>query len=185
MAYDVVRPLKLESSARGGVQNDYAPKELDACADAIPVAALLLQDTTTVAVDQSVTVARTANDLALKDKTTARLLKELVCATSGQVASHNALADIVHFLDDGPGDGWASGAVESFGYNGPLMTSRVWWTTSAKTQRIYSEVYSYSGPLVATATYTLYDAKGTQVRAMVDTFSYSGPQCTGVTRTWT
>jgi hypothetical protein len=185
MAYDVVRPLKLESSARGGVQNDYAPKEMDACQDALPTVAVLLQDPTTVVVDQRVAVTRTGTSLQLTDASTSRSLRELVTSVSGQPNAHNALADIIHYLaDGGPGDGTPSGAVQTAGYAGPLLTSTVWWTSAAQTQRIYSVVWSYSGPLVSTATYTLYDAKGAQVRQMVDSFAYNGPLCTSVTRTW-
>ena len=181
---DACRALKLESPAEGGTQLDYWPKEIDPAQDALTAAGLYVQNAANSTTDKTTLISRSAQGLTFTDAKTSHVLGELVSSTTGQVGSHNALPDIIHFLSDGPGDGFASGAYLSTTFAGPLITSRVWWTTAAMTQRIFAIVYAYKGPLLSTVTYTLFNAQGVQVRLLTDTLTYNGPLLASVTRTW-
>lgn len=185
MAMDQIRPLKMESPQEGGTQLDWGPTELNPLQDALTAAGLYVQDPAAATVDTKVLLDRTGASLRLTDGITSHVLRELVSSSSGQVGSHNALPDVIHHLaQGGPGDGYASGSFRVDSYSGPLLASRVWYTSAAQTQKIFAVTRTFSGPLVATTTYVLYDATGAQARQVVDTHSYSGPLCVQITRTW-
>lgn len=185
MPYDIVRPLKFEAKSRGGTQNDTDATELNPLQDALAVSGIALQDTTGTTLDQAVLIDRLSARLRLADSTTSRLLSELVCTPTGQQGSHNALLDVIHFLADGPGDGFAKGACAIDTYNGPLLLNTVWFTDETQAKRIVAVAWTYTGPLIATEKMTLYAADGTTVvRTVTDTYSYNGPLRSKRVRTW-
>lgn len=182
---DTVRPLKLECPAEGGSQLDMGPTEANPHQDAFLAPAVYFQEPTASGVDKVVSVGRSAAQLTLVDATTSHVLGELVSSTAGQVGSHNALLDVIHFLTDGPGDGWASAAVSVDSYAGPLLSSTIWYADNTLAKKIVGYSYTYSGPLIATSKVTLYAADGsTIVRTVTDTYTYSGPLRTQRTRVW-
>lgn len=185
MALDAVRPLCLESPSSGGSQLDTSPTEVDPTQDAITAAGLFVNGPTIKgAVDKTVLVDRINGSLRFTDQAVSRVLGELVSASAGQTTSHAGLFDIIHFLTDGPGDGWPSGVYCQEQYNGLLLTRATWYTSSAMTTPIVQRTYTYNGLLVATDTVTLYSAAGTAVRVCQDVYSYAGIQRTGRTRTF-
>lgn len=186
MALDSVRPLKLEApGAEGGTQLDLGPTEINPLQDAAIVAGVYVCGPSVAAADKAVLLDRTANSLRLTDGTTSHVLGELVTSTTGQVGSHNALLDIIHFLADGPGDGWASGAVGVDTYSGPLRTGTTWYADDTLAKKIVAMAWTYAGPLVATQKTTLYAADGISVtRTVTDTFSYNGPLRAQRSRVW-
>lgn len=104
--------------------------------------------------------------------------------TEGQ---HKALRDLIHFLDDGPGDGFASGAYkETLPSADPFPTSEIWWTSAAKTHKILElTITRNANKTPATEVWRMYDSDGSTVLiTLTDTIVYSGIFETTRTRTW-
>ena len=103
--------------------------------------------------------------------------------------NHKALLHLIHFLDDGPGDGFASGSYKEtlYGTTGgaaALISEEIWWTTSGKTQRIVDLTVTYTGALPTTEVWRMYDSSGTLAVTLTDAITYSGAFETTRTRTW-
>jgi hypothetical protein len=99
----------------------------------------------------------------------------LIDETGLSESQHALLRQLIHFLDSGPGDGFASGHEEVYAYDGIKLTSAIWYTDNTHSTKLYELVYTYSGILVATETAKMYDSDGSTVLAQaVDTYSYSG-----------
>jgi len=98
-------------------------------------------------------------------------------------AQHKILRQLIHFIDGGPAEGFASGAYrETTGTVFP--TAIIWWETSGKLKKIVSKELTWSGAFPSTIVWKVYDTDGATVLATVtDTFSYSGPFETSRTRT--
>ena len=186
MSLDACRPLKIEApGAEGGTQLDLGPTELNPLQDAVISAGVYLCGPSTASADKTVLLDRSGASLRLADQVTSHVLGELVSSTAGQVGSHQSLLDVIHFLPEGPGDGWASGSYQVLAMNGPLLASDTWYTDSSQSKKIVATAYTYSGPLCVQAKLTLYATDGvTLVRTVTDVFSYAGPSRTGSTRTW-
>lgn len=100
-------------------------------------------------------------------------------------AQHKALRDLIHFIDDGPADGFVSGAYKETVYSGILPTSEIWYEDSGKTQKIVELTTSYTGILPVTEVWKMYDMDGvTVLLTLTDAISYSGVFETNRTRTW-
>jgi len=103
--------------------------------------------------------------------------KDILAAASGGIseAQHRALRQLVHFLDSGPGAGFASGAEEVYTYDGLKVTAAIWYTDDQHSDKIFELAYTYTGIKVATETAKVYDTDGSTVLAQaVDTYTYSG-----------
>jgi hypothetical protein len=107
---------------------------------------------------------------------------------SGITASqHKALRDLIHFVSEGPADGFTSGAyLEVLPSADPFPTSEIWWTDSGKTDKIVELTTTYNGnKTIATEVWKMYDTDGSTVLVtLTDTYAYSGVFVTTVTRTW-
>lgn len=96
---------------------------------------------------------------------------------------HQGLRTLAHFLDDGPGCGFASGAYKEALPVGPFPTSYIWWTSAAKTEKIVELTVTRSGGLPVTEVWEVYDIDGSTVLCTVtDTITYSGPFLASRTR---
>lgn len=96
------------------------------------------------------------------------------------------LRALIHFIDDGPTDGFASGAYhETLPSADPFPTSFIWWTSSAKTHKIVELTLTLNtNKTPATEEWKMYDADGTTVLVTVtDAITYSGIFETSRTRT--
>jgi hypothetical protein len=188
MPYDQVRVLKIECPAEGGTQTDFAPTELNPFQDAPVVPAIYVQNTAGTTLDRAAFVDRNSADLRLTDANAGtKNAQDLVTRVLGGVASHASLLDIVHFLDEGPGDGWGSGANLRVTRTGPLLATKTWYTSTANTAvPIIQVAYTYltGTPLLGTKTWKLYNAAGVVVRTLTDTITYSGVLVASVTRAW-
>lgn len=106
---------------------------------------------------------------------------------SGLTASqHKALKDLIHFINDGPADGWATGSYkETLPAANPFPTSEVWWTSAAKTHKIVSLDTTWTGVNITSEVWKVYDADGSTVlMTATDTIAYSGVFETSRTRAW-
>ena len=93
-------------------------------------------------------------------------------------AAHDALRSLIHFIDSGPAEGFATGAFHEILPSGnPFPTSYIWWESAAKTEKIVElTVTRGAGQKPVTETWEMYDTDGSTVLTTVtDTISYSGP----------
>ena len=180
------RPLKIEVSTEGGLTPDMAATEVSPARDGVDAGAYFLQspasaDSTCYTDRDPADGARRVTDAVQGT----RRMPDLISRTLAAYNPHQGLPDIIHFLDDGPGDGWASGSYKVATFSGPLPTGWTWYTNSAMTTKILQVVIAYPSAslLPASQTWTVYSG-GVAVRTLVDTFNYTGPLLTSVARTW-
>ena len=101
-------------------------------------------------------------------------------------ASHQALRQLIHFIDEGPAGGFASGAYRQQLPSGDAFpTSVIWWTSAGMTQKIVQcNITRNANKTPATEVWQMYATDGvTVVLTVTDTFSYSGVVETTRTRT--
>jgi hypothetical protein len=98
----------------------------------------------------------------------------LISGTGLTAEQHKVLRQLIHFIDDGPAEGFASGAYrETTGTVFPTVA--VWYVDSGKTHKIVELLVTWTGIVPTTETWKMYAADGTTVLAqVVDTISYSG-----------
>jgi hypothetical protein len=101
-------------------------------------------------------------------------------------AQHNALRQLIHFIDQGPTDGWASGTFSESTYTGVNLDSEIWYEDNTKAKKIVElEITTYSGVLPTTEVWKIYDSDGSTVLVtLTDVITYSGVFEATRTRTW-
>lgn len=89
-------------------------------------------------------------------------------------SAHEKLRQLIHFINFGPGGGFPSGSyMETLGF--PFPTGYIWWESSAKTNKIYEELYKLNSLRNATGiTYAIYSG-GLLYQAASDSIVYTGP----------
>ena len=171
MAITRVPPLK--SDPDEGYEEDFDPN-----ADAVDARGLHVQNDTSD--DTAVLITRDAsNNLTFTDPVLGltKTLSQLSTGGSGITeGAHQALRQLIHFIDNGPTNGFASGAFrENLPTANPFVTSVTWWTDSGKTDKIVEKLITYTGVLATTVQWKMYDADGSTVLATVtDAITYSG-----------
>jgi hypothetical protein len=183
---DRVQLLKRESAALGGDAADEAPWDapIEPQEDAIEAAGVYLQDATNR--DEAVIVTRAGDDMTFKDVSnpTPSTLSDLIAGAGGlTAAAHRTLRQLIHFIDDGPAEGFTTGAYkETTGTVFP--SSIIWWESSGKTKKIVERLLTWTGVNLTTDQWKMYDTDGSTVLATVtDAISYSGVFETNRTRT--
>lgn len=102
------------------------------------------------------------------------LIKTL-SGTGGGISAgeHKTLLQLIHFIDEGPADGFTTGATKTV-TGGAFPTSILW--RRADTTKLVEQVVTWTGILPTTVEWKLYGTDGTTVVATVtDTITYSGP----------
>lgn len=94
---------------------------------------------------------------------------------------HKTLRQLIHFINEGPAEGFVSGAYkEVLPADDPFPTSVIWWESSGKTKKIVEKTITRSGGAATNVTPTpivwdIYDTDGTTKLATVsDAVTYSG-----------
>jgi hypothetical protein len=89
-------------------------------------------------------------------------------------AQHETLRQIIHFIQSGPGDGFASGAYEEILPSGSIFpTSVIWYVDSSKAQKIFEKLITWDGVVPSVITYNMYATDGiTIIHSATDTISY-------------
>ena len=174
---DRVQVLKRESAALGGDAADEQPWDapIEPQEDAIEAAGVYVQDTSTR--DESTLIDRSGDDLRFKDTNnpTPKTLTELVAGSGGLTElAHRTLRQLIHFISEGPAEGFASGAYrETTGTIQP--SAEVWYVDATKAKRIVEKNTSWAGAVPSVEEWKVYDTDGTTVLATVtDTISYIG-----------
>lgn len=92
-------------------------------------------------------------------------------------ADHKKLRHLIHFIDDGPADGFLSGAYkEILPVANPFPTSVIWWESNAKLKKIVEKSIDYSGG-IATPTpivWEMFNSDGLIVARVTDSITYQG-----------
>lgn len=115
---------------------------------------------------------------------------EAIVGIGSAGAAHKTLRHLIHFISEGPAEGFASGAYrEQLPTGSVFPTSIIWWESSSKLKKIVEKTITRSGggatnvfptPIV----WKIYDTDGTTVLATVsDAITYSGVGVSTVTRT--
>jgi hypothetical protein len=116
-----------------------------------------------------------------------QVLEDIDAAVSGgglTAAAHKALRQLIHFVDDGPGSGFTSGAYKETEAV-VFPTYEIWWESSSKLKKIVSLDTTWTGILITTEVWKVYDTDGSTVLVtMTDTITYSGIFEATRTRTW-
>jgi hypothetical protein len=101
-------------------------------------------------------------------------------------AQHKTLRQLIHFVDDGPAEGFASGAYKETTPAGPFPTLEVWWESAAKLKKIVQLATTWTGPNITQEQWKVFDVDGSTCLATVtDSISYSGAFEASRTRTIT
>lgn len=100
---------------------------------------------------------------------------------------HKVLRQLIHFIDDGPAEGFTSGAYkETLPAGDPFPTSEIWYTNSGKTDKIVELLTTWTGVNITQEKWKIYDTDGSTVLwTITDAISYSGVFETSRTRTIT
>jgi hypothetical protein len=100
--------------------------------------------------------------------------------------AHAALHQLIHFLDDGPGNGFGATLYKEI-IGIPFPTRVTWWGSPAKTSRIFQVELTRSNFTPVTQSYKVYNADGvTLATTATDVITYvSGVFETSRTRTFT
>ena len=188
MAIDRVKSLKLESPASGGTETDMFPTGLDKNEDYQDARGYAIQNDSSD--DENVVVSRDAsNNMTFADGVVSgtKTLTELVAGSGGLTEeAHKALLQLIHFISDGPADGFASGAYREI--TGTVFpTSIIWWVDNTKADKIVERTLTWTSGNVTTDEWKIYDddVSNTLLVTVSDSISYSGIFETNRTRTIT
>lgn len=89
---------------------------------------------------------------------------------------HQTLRQLIHFIDQGPGDGFASGAYkEILPSNNPFPTSIIWYLDATKTKKLVEKTITYaSNKFPSVIRWQMYDFDGvTVIHTVIDTITYN------------
>ena len=181
---DRVHPLKLEEAAEGGDAADDnlgLPARLNPTEDGLAVAGLFYGEAGKDGSDKIVTTYREGDKMYFEDTDynggSRKSLADLAAAGAGiSEAAHKALRQLIHFIEDGPADGFASGAFkETTGTVFP--TAEIWYVVGSTPPagKIVELLTTWSGPTITQELWKMYDVDGSTVLVTVtDTITYSG-----------
>jgi hypothetical protein len=99
---------------------------------------------------------------------------------------HETLRQLIHFIDEGPGDGFASGAFKEVLPTGsPFPTSITWYLNTSKTLKLVEKFITYNAShFPIEIQWNMYDYDGvTIVHTVIDNFTYSSAFESSRTRT--
>lgn len=186
MAKDRVHPLKFESPDTGGTETDQFPTSADANEDFLDCRGVTFQSDSSN--DENTYVSRDgAGNMIFYDGVVAaeKTLTELLTGSGGLTENaHKILRQLIHFIDDGPAEGFTSGAYREVTNPGTAPTAIIWWESSSKLKKIVELGLTWSGVTVTQEQWKVYDTDGSTVLATVtDAISYSGIFETNRTRT--
>jgi hypothetical protein len=99
------------------------------------------------------------------------------------IEAHKALRQLIHFINDGPAEGFASGAYKEI--TGTVFpTSIIWYNESGTSKKkIVEKLITWTGVVPTEITWNIYDSSEVITATVVDTISYSTVFETSRTRT--
>ncbi len=98
---------------------------------------------------------------------------------------HKTLRQLIHFIDNGPAEGFTSGAYREM--TGTVFPTAIIWYDQAGPgkKKIVEKLITYSGPFPSVVVWKVYDASEVLLATVSDTISYNGPFETSRLRTIT
>lgn len=132
-------------------------------------------------------IVRSGNDIKAKDGSGVFNLRSGAGLTAD---AHKTLRQLIHFIDEGPAEGFTSLAYKEV-VGGVFPTSIIWWESAAKSKKIVEKTITRSGGSATNVKPTpiewkIYDTDGLTVLWTVsDAITYSGLFETSRTRTIT
>jgi hypothetical protein len=89
--------------------------------------------------------------------------------------AHKVLRQLIHFIDNGPAEGFATGAYREV--TGTVFPTAIIWYDKATTgkKKIVEKTMSYTGINPTTITWKVYDSSETLLATVTDTLTFSGP----------
>jgi hypothetical protein len=184
---DRVQLQKQENVAQGGSSDDfddwlYSP--LDPMEDAPEVGGLFIQESGIR--DETVTIYRENGELYFEDLENSGLdrlslsdLAELGSGVSITEHVHKELHQLIHFLDDGPGDEFATTCYKQIDGQ-PFPTKITWYTDEAHHYKLFEKEIGRTPPSGTVVKpnpvrYRIYDTDGSTVLdETIDEITYSG-----------
>lgn len=122
-------------------------------------------------------IRRNGSDLKAKDGSGVFNLRSGAGLTADQ---HRVLLQLIHFIDEGPADGFVTGATKTV--TGTVFPTQNLWRRADSTKLVEQNI-TWTGVLPTTIQWKMYAADGSTVLATVtDTVAYSGVFETGRTR---
>ena len=178
---DVVQVIKQESPDLGGEPGPVIPYSvpIDVLEDGVEVAAVFLVETGRR--NKRVAIWSHNGDMRFRDVLNPGLnnegfkLSDLIDAASGITEDeHRVLRQLIHFIDDGPAEGFLSGAYkETIGTIFPI--SEIWYEDNTKTKKIIELLTTWSGVLITQEQWKIYSIDGITIKSMItDTINYTG-----------
>jgi hypothetical protein len=81
---------------------------------------------------------------------------------------------LITFIEEGPAEGFASGAYkEILPFGDPFPTSITWWDSPVKNNKIVEQIYTYNNNnIIIQEEWNAYDATGNIVTTISDTITY-------------
>jgi hypothetical protein len=189
---DRVQVIKQESTALGGDDADaveWGSTPIEPEEDALEAAGYYGQEPGKR--DETVLIWREGDKWRAKDPAYGAV--DLLASSAGGISAgeHKVLRQLIHFIDDGPAEGFASGAYKEVLPSGSLFpTQLVWWESSSKLKKIVEKIITRTGAgtnLKPTPVkWKVYDTDGTTVLWTIsDAIVYSGLVVSTRTRTIT
>lgn len=100
--------------------------------------------------------------------------KDVTAAASGiSDTDHKTLRQLIHFINNGPGDGFYSNPFRETAGN-PFPTRITWWSDSSKTLRLFQTEITRSGIYPVTESYKMFSAGGALLAVATDAITYQG-----------
>lgn len=110
----------------------------------------------------------------------------LITGSGLTAEQHKVLRQLIHFIDDGPAEGFPSGCYKETTPAGPFPTLEVWYESSAKLKKITQLTTTWLGAKITQEQWKVYDTDGSTCLATVtDSITYSGVFESSRTRTIT
>jgi hypothetical protein len=99
------------------------------------------------------------------------------------IEAHKALRQLIHFIDNGPAEGFVSGAYRVM-TGTAFPTAVVWYNEdSVEKKKIVEKLITWTGVVPTTIVWKVYDSDEVLLSTLTDTISYSGVFETTRTRT--
>ena len=107
---------------------------------------------------------------------TVKTLTDLVGGGGGGLSeeAHKILRQLIHFIDNGPAEGFTSGAYREM--TGTVFPTAIIWydKATAGKKKIVEKLITWTGVNATTIVWKVYDAAETLLATVTDTVTYSG-----------
>lgn len=110
------------------------------------------------------------------DQLTETAFRPMITGSGISINQHQALRQLIHFINEGPASGFATGAYkEILPLANPFPTDIIWYTDSSKTNKIVEKTIVYnSNKTPNTITWRMYSESNILLATVADTIAYTG-----------